>query len=214
MAASDFGRLCSANDEEDSTNVLGVYEEHLHPTKQQVAEDIDVKHLRWISEIISDGSQIRSLSGRAAKLGDGFSRNPADRDAILAQRSKDLAGLCGQLRGFDIDEFLSDHELPGNPVNWTMPSDSVPCKADGPNVAATMSSAGVQRKVKVLFVADNTPSSVRLAVTARLWRELSQVLPGFDVSVALSEGPFEDDTGDAHAHFDVASQHKHLQRGC
>ena len=78
----------------------------------------------------------------------------------------------------------------------------------GTTVAATMSSAGVQRKVKVLFVAHNTPSSVRLAVTARLWRELSQVLPGFDVSVALSEGPFEDDTGDAHAHFDVVSQHK------
>ena len=145
--------------------------DHANLTKQQVAEDIDVKHLRWISEIISDGNQIRSVSGRAAKLGDGFSRNPADRDAILAQRSKDLAGFCGQLRGFDIDEFLSDHELPGYPVPWTMPSDSVSCKADGPkevptnSVAATMASAGVQRKVKVLFVADNSvfspPSSDR-----------------------------------------------------
>ena len=55
-------------------------------TRQQVLEEIEVKHLRWISEILSDGSELRSLSGRNAKLGDGFSRNPADRDALLEQR--------------------------------------------------------------------------------------------------------------------------------
>ena len=53
--------------------------DHANWTKQLVLEDVDVKHLRWVSWIIADGSQIRSLSGRTAKLGDGFSRNPADR---------------------------------------------------------------------------------------------------------------------------------------
>ena len=53
-------------------------------------EEVDVKHLRWVSWIIADGSQIRSLSGRTAKLGDGFSRNPDGRDELVAQRTKDL----------------------------------------------------------------------------------------------------------------------------
>ena len=35
-----------------------------------------------------DGSEIRSLSGRSATLGDSFSRNPKDRDALLAARTK------------------------------------------------------------------------------------------------------------------------------
>ena len=61
--------------------------------------DIDVKHLRWVSWILADGSQIRSLSGRSAQLGDGYSRNPPDRDQLIEQRSKDLEGRTGQLRG-------------------------------------------------------------------------------------------------------------------
>ena len=71
-------------------------------------EDIDVKHLRWVSWIVADGSQIRSLSGRSAKLGDGFSRNPSDRDALIEQRTKDLEGRTCQLRGFFLDKFLGE----------------------------------------------------------------------------------------------------------
>ena len=47
-----------------------------------------------------DGSEIRSLSGRSAMLGDSFSRNPKDRDALLAARTKDLEGLTGAASGF------------------------------------------------------------------------------------------------------------------
>ena len=72
--------------------------------------DIGVKHLRWVSWILADGSQIRSLSGRSAQLGDGYSRNPPDRDRLIEQRSKDLEGRTGQLRGFSLDEFLGDYE--------------------------------------------------------------------------------------------------------
>jgi hypothetical protein len=84
--------------------------DHANWTKQQVAESIDVKHLRWVSEIIEDGSVIRSLSGRSAGIADGPSRNPADRDEIIAQRTRDLEGMTGQLRGFSLEEFLSDYE--------------------------------------------------------------------------------------------------------
>ena len=97
--------------------------DHANWTRQQTCEEIDIKHLRWMSEIIVDGSQIRSLSGRSAQLGDGFSRNPSDRDAILEQRTKDLRGLSGQLRGFSLEQFLSHYDAEDTPVAWTMPSD-------------------------------------------------------------------------------------------
>ena len=82
--------------------------DHANVERLQSAEDIDVKHLRWVSEIIADGSVIQSLSGRSAKLGDGYSRSPWNRDELLAQRTKDLQGIAGQTRGFDIQEFCSD----------------------------------------------------------------------------------------------------------
>ena len=61
-----------------------------------------------MSEILADGSEIRSLSGRSAKLGDGFSRNPAGRDELLEARTKDIAGVAGQLKKFNLDEYLGE----------------------------------------------------------------------------------------------------------
>ena len=34
--------------------------------------------LRWIAEITADGSEIRSLGGRSARIADGLSRNVED----------------------------------------------------------------------------------------------------------------------------------------
>ena len=176
-------------------------------TKQQTSEHIDVKHLRWIAEITADGSCLRSLSGRAAKLGDGISRNPIDRDDILAQRSKDLAGLCGQLRGFSLEEYLSEHEHPGIAVPWTVPGHSVPDKVDSEkSVAAVASEAGVSPVVRILYVSDYVPTSVRVALTGNLWKQMSAILPHYQVSLAISDGPFEDDDGQAFAHFDGKAQ--------
>ena len=66
--------------------------DHANWTKQEKTElvDIEPKHLRWVSEIVADGSEIRSLAGRSARLADGTSRNSKDRDELMAQRSKDL----------------------------------------------------------------------------------------------------------------------------
>jgi hypothetical protein len=113
---------------------LGVYRmklwtDHANLTRQQTLDDIDVKMLRWISELISDGSEILSLSGRSAKLGDGFSRNPKGRDDLLAQRTKDLEGLIGQIRGFDLGQYSSEYPDPApHAVPWTLGNDSLPDK--------------------------------------------------------------------------------------
>ena len=81
--------------------------DHANLTRAQTSDiGMDPKLVRWVAEILMDGSEIRSLSGRSATLGDSFSRNPKDRDALLAARTKDLEGLTGQLRGFDLDQYL------------------------------------------------------------------------------------------------------------
>ena len=59
--------------------------DHANFTKQgSVASlEIDVKLLRWFSEITADGSEVRSIAGRTARQGDGTSRNQSDREALL-----------------------------------------------------------------------------------------------------------------------------------
>ena len=47
-----------------------LWTDHANTKRLLSAVDIDVKHLRWISEIVADGSTINSLSGRSAVLGD------------------------------------------------------------------------------------------------------------------------------------------------
>ena len=76
-----------------------IWSDHANVTKLQTIDlqDIEPKHLRWIAEIIADGSEVRSLAGRSARLGDGTSRKPIDRDELLAQRTADLQGISGWL---------------------------------------------------------------------------------------------------------------------
>ena len=44
---------------------------------------MDPKLWRWFQELVGTGSVIESLAGRTMYLGDGFSRNPEDRVALL-----------------------------------------------------------------------------------------------------------------------------------
>jgi len=52
------------------------WSDHANVVRLQTAVDLDPRHLRWISNLMSDGSVLLNLSGRSAKLGDGLSRNP------------------------------------------------------------------------------------------------------------------------------------------
>ena len=42
----------------------------------------------------------------------------------MEQRSRDIAGLIGQVRGFNLDAFLSDYEQPGEGVPWAVGNDA------------------------------------------------------------------------------------------
>ena len=64
-----------------------------------------------------------------------------------------------------------------------------------------MASAGVSPKLKVLYVPDYVHPAKRLEMTSRLYPELSRLMPGFDIALAIAEGPFEDTDG-VGAHFE------------
>ena len=94
-----------------------------------------------------DGSEIRSLSGRSATLGDSFSRNPKDRDALLAARTKDLEGLTGQLRGFDLEQGTEGE----GPVPWAVGNNAVPEQAGAPAAVPIAVAAALPVRVMVVF---------------------------------------------------------------
>ena len=119
--------------------------DHANVTKLQAGAEIDTKHLRWTSEIQADGWEIRSLSGRACRLGDGYSRNPPDRDRLIKQRTKDLGGLCGQVRGFDLEALLGEYESDGLQVSC-LADDALPVML----MARDEVSAQARRTVRIL----------------------------------------------------------------
>ena len=162
--------------------------DHANVTKLQAGAEIDTKHLRWTSEIQADGSEIRSLSGRACRLGDGYSRNPPDRDRLIEQRTKDLEGLCGQVRGFDLEAFLGEYESGGLQVSC-LADDALPVMA----MARDELSAQARQAVRVLYIADYMSENRRVAESGAAWRTLQQMMPDASVHMALCLGPFEDD---------------------
>ena len=127
--------------------------DHANLTRAQTSDiGTDSKLVRWVAEILVDGSEVRSLSGRSAMLGDSFSRNPKDRDALLAARTKDIEGLTGQLRGFDLDQYLGEGTQGEGPVPWAVGEDAVP---DPPKSAIAVPVAvAAQLPVRVLVVLD------------------------------------------------------------
>ena len=175
-----------------------LWTDHANLTRAQVG-DVDVKLLRWVSELVADGSEIRSLAGRSAKLGDGFSRNPPNRDALLDQRTKDLKGLSGQLRGFDLDEFLGENTESGKVIPWTVGDDAVPDCFDREDAVAV--TGPIQERLTVVYVHDYRPAAEEARALGRVEAALKRSLPGIKVVIHSCYGPFEDDTG-IQCHFD------------
>ena len=111
------------------------------------------------------------------------------------------------MRGFTLDGFLSDYEEPGSISPWVIgnegwvnskqkePDPAPPQGTKVPSAVQLAAAAGMQQKLKVLYVSDYISSARRSDFSARLYRELSLFLPGYDVSIGLADGPFEDDQG-------------------
>ena len=156
--------------------------------------------MRWVGEILFDGSEIRSLSGRSATLGDSFSRNPKDRDRLLEARTRDLQGMSGRLRGFDLDQYLGEGTEGTGPVPWAVGSDAVPDTADRGPVAVPVAVA-TEVPVRVMVVFDYLRWSEQDAALVEIQSAFQRSLPGLSVAMRGCWGPFDDSEGLA-SHFD------------
>ena len=67
-----------------------------------------------------------------------------------------------------------------------------------------LASVGASLTVKVLYVPDYVPMEQRVTLTGKLHTELSRLLPGYNIHLAIAEGPFEDDDG-VGAHFEASA---------
>ena len=146
--------------------------DHANLTRAQTSDiGLDPKLVRWVGEILLDGSEIRSLSGRSATLGDSFSRNPKDRDRLLEARTRDLQRISGRLRGFDLDQYLGEGTEGTGPVPWAVGSDAVPDTVDRAPVAVPVAVATeVPVRVMVVFDYLRWSEQDRLAGTKRVKR--------------------------------------------
>jgi hypothetical protein len=144
----------------------------------------------------------------------GSPGTPEDRDAVLAQRTKDLAGLMGQVRGFDLDAFLSNWEQTRYAEPWAPcvrltaeagVRSGVPSTAPSQALNALAQQAGMSRQLKVLYLMDYTGWILKESMSSRLSMELRKLLPHFEVDYAVAEGPYEDDNGDG-AYFAAGKQ--------
>ena len=177
--------------------------DHANFTRAQTSDiGMDPTLVRWVAEILMDGSEIRSLSGRSATLGDSFSRNPKDRDALLAARTKDLEGLTGQLRGFDLDQYLEQGTEGEDPVPWAVGNDAAPEQAGAP--AAVPIAVAAALPVRVMVVFDYARWKDQDAALTEIRDVFLKALPGISVAMRGCWGPFEDTEG-VSSHFDGAA---------
>ena len=178
--------------------------DHANLTRAQSSDiGADTKLVRWVSEILADGSEIRSLSGRSAKLGDGFSRNPAGRDELLEARTKDIAGVAGQLKKFNLGEYLGEGTETTSSVPWAIGNDAVPDPLVLNNRRTYECYNILSSEVRVLVAMDYQKLKDGNAVLKDASRLLEQALPGISVGMRACYGPFEDDEGSC-SHFDGA----------
>ena len=70
------------------------------------------------------------------------------------------------------------------------------------DVVEGLHAAGVSTQLKVMYVPDYVPLQARTLELQTLSQKLGQLLPGYELSIAIAEGPFEDEDG-VGAHFEA-----------
>ena len=119
----------------------------------------------------------------------------------MEARTKDIEGVAGQLKKFNLDEYLGEGTETTSSVPWAIGDDAVPDPAvvGSSSVMALVGSS----EVRVLVVMDYQRLKDGNAVLKDASRLLEQALPGISVVIRACYGPFEDDEGCC-SHFDGA----------
>ena len=176
--------------------------DHANLTRAQTSDiGLDPKLVRWVGEILLDGSEIRSLSGRSATLGDSFRRNPKDRDRLLEARTRDLQGMSVVSGDSTWTSTLGRVlRARGRSPERSVGSDAVPDTADRAPVAVPVAVA-TEAPVRVMVVFDYLRWSEQDAALVEVQSAFQRSLPGLSVAMRGCWGPFEDSEGLA-SHFD------------
>ena len=141
--------------------------DHANLTRAQTSDiGLDPKLVRWVGEILLDGSEIRSLSGRS---------NPKDRDRLL-EAPVFWGGYRGHWAGA---------------LGWAVGSDAVPDTADRGPVAVPVAVA-TEVPVRVMVVFDDLRWSEQDAALVEIQSAFQRSLPGLSVAMRGCWGPFED----------------------
>ena len=156
--------------------------DHSNVVRLQTAIDLDPRHLRWIANLMSDGSVLMNLSGRSAKLGDGLSRNP------ITDQFREQAKA---IQGFSVKEFLEDCAS-GGMEPQTLPSHCLP-DTEVESYAAVYAAAGERMDVQVLLMEDYGSSTRREMQQAQVWRDLTAAYPWVNFKFDVCEPSFRDD---------------------
>ena len=187
--------------------------DHANVVRVEHQPEAEEKHIRWISEIESDGSRLQNLSGRSAVLGDALSR--------LLQESLDQHGK--RFREFSIEDYLDECEEDGLPPS-ALVGHAPPTPERGPVLSMSVLSMplpgvpavapisvqgdGIGRAVLLAAVAAEAPRRVRcavlplygtegrrLAAQGLLWRQLQNAYPGLEFVMVPIDPPFQDALG-------------------
>lgn len=117
----------------------------------------------------------------------------------MEARTRDLSGMTGQLRGFDLDEYLGEGTESKDIVAWAVGDDAVPDRCEVGPLGHIAAAAAVS--ARVLLVMDYARDTNKVLTETR--KMIERALPGSSVDLRASFGPFEDDEGIA-SHFDGA----------
>ncbi|CAE8630136.1 unnamed protein product [Polarella glacialis] len=71
-------------------------------------EEAGEKTLRWWGQVLRSGNEVRFLAGKV-NMGDGISRNPEDREAVLARRKMLLKDPVALEKAFSKEEFENEN---------------------------------------------------------------------------------------------------------
>ena len=148
--------------------------------------ELDIRSLRWIADIESDGSQLKNLSGRAqiVQIGDGLSRAPHDLTPELANRARSI-------REFSVEKFLDAREEDNLQVS-TLPGHAPPVP-DG-FVGPVLSNAPELRPLGLVVVADHAVKGLKVEWLERVWKV---AFPWMGVTSCAIQGQLTDELGQA-----------------
>ena len=97
--------------------------------------DVDQKHLRWMADIESDGSQLKHISARSSwmRIADGLSRSGFGVElSAHPDLTAELANRARQIREFRVEDLLDTLEPPGEIQVNSLPGQQLPVELAGP----------------------------------------------------------------------------------